>query len=335
MSRVACGLGPNGKGLEVEKMPILSALLASLCGYALSLLFFLTRTTTRRPRFVLLLFTGSLTLAAPLAIPAQFPIYRCLVATTLVFFIMKGWEVHLHPGKYANVSLRTYAPFLMNHCLTVPDHTGHFTDAHPLPRRVRHFLVTTLYITFATTALYRVFQHDWSPHSFWSEHFVKAAASFIWIDCAFPWYGALWHLAGFKIVKFNHRMWLADTPAQFWRRYHRPAYIWLRQDIFKPLRVLRSPGTALLLTFFLSGLIHEYILTVSLSRMTGHMLAFFTLQGLASWLTWPIHLKGAWKLVGLAATYAFLLTSAVYFFAPVNEGIAFYTNQIPTWISPW
>ena len=61
----------------------------------------------------------------------------------------------------------------------------------------------------------------------------------------------------------------------------------------------------------------------------GDFFAFYYLQTLFEQR--PVNDQGM-KLAGLAATYAFLLTSAIYFFAPINEGITFYTNQIPTWL---
>ena len=315
-------------------MPIASSLLASLCGYVLSLLFFLARRTTPRRRTALCVITTTLTLAAPLLIPPRFPVFRCVVATTLIFFVMKSWEVHRHPGKYAAVSLLRYAPFLMNHCLIVPRRTDHFRNERPLGNRLRHFAIRTLYLALATTALYGVFRLDWSSRSFWTEHFVKSAAAFTWIDCAFPWYGACWVLAGVRTVEFNDRLLRAYTPAQFWRRYHRPAYTWLHENVFKPMRIHTGPGASLVLTFVVSGLMHEYILAVSLGHPTGHMLCFFTLHGLVSLLTAKRRLTPTWQRLGLLLTYTFLLASAVYFFAPVNQGIAFYTNEIPPWISP-
>jgi hypothetical protein len=335
MAPVTCGLGRNDEDLDIESMPIASLPLAFLCGYALSLLFFLARKKVPRRRMALCVITTALTLLAPLLIPVRFPVSRCLVATTLVFFIMKSCEVHRHPDKYAKVSLLRYAPFLMNHCLVVPRRTDHFRNGLPLANRVRHFVVRTLYISIATAALYGVFQLDWSRHAFWSEHFVKSAAAFAWIDCAFPWYGAFWVLAGVRTIEFNDRLLLAYTPAQFWRRYHRPAHEWLHENVFKPLRIFTRPGAALLLTFVVSGLIHEYIIAVSLSRPTGHMLGFFTLQGLVSLITARLHPTGARQIAGLVLTYTFLLASSVYFFAPVDQGIAFYTNEIPAWLSPW
>ena len=91
-------------------MAILLSLLAFLGGYFLALLFFLGRTPGRR-HTGLLAVTLFLSLAAPLAIPASAPVYRCLIATTLLFLLMKSWEVYLHPKKYVNLSLRQYASF--------------------------------------------------------------------------------------------------------------------------------------------------------------------------------------------------------------------------------
>jgi len=79
----------------------------------------------------------------------------------------------------------------------------------------------------------------------------------------------------------------------------------------------------------------DIIIAVCLGRPTGHMLLFFILQGLASSVTWRIKLFGAQKLLGFVFTYVFLVISLVFYFVLVNEGVAFYANQIPTWIRPW
>lgn len=106
-------------------------------------------------------------------------------------------------------------------------------------------------------------------------------------------------------------------------------------DVFKPLMGLMSPIPAILLTFAVSGLAHEYAVSIALGRFTGYMLFFFLLNGLASAVTWRLKLSGVDKFLGVTLTFVFLVIASVFFLIPVNEGISFYTNQIPPWIKLW
>jgi hypothetical protein len=316
-------------------MPALTFLLSFAGGYIFSLLFFFGRTLPFYWRTVLFILTALLTLVCPLCIPSRFPVARCLIAVTLVIFVFKSWDLYLHPARNKHLALRQYIPFLMNHCLFIANNTNCLLNREAVSSRLRHFLFETLYFFLSSMALFMIFRWNWSSHSFLAEHIVKSTASTIWLICAWDWYAAIWHLAGARTFKFTHNLLLAYSPAEFWRRCHCEAHRWLYVDVFKPLKGLMSPTPALLLTFAVSGLAHEYAISVALGRFTGYMLLFFLLNGLASVVTWRLKLSGIYKFMGVVLTFIFLTMSSVFFFIPVNEGISFYANQVPPWIKLW
>ena len=303
--------------------------------YLLSVAFFLVRSTCARRRIVLFIGIALLTLACPLCVSRDHPVIRCLLATTFVFFVIKGWDVHLHPSSYRDLRVREYIIFLMNHCSFVPG-KPHDTRAYPrIGQRVRYFVIRTAHIVLASALLFVVFQCNWTAYSFWPEHVVKALCSLVWIVCAFKLYGAIWRMSGTRTKAYATNLWSIGTPADFWRRCHKLAHQWFYQDVFRQAGGTRHPTPALWLTFVVSGLLHEYIISISLGRVTGYMLLFFVLQGVATSLTWRCVPSGAARVAGFMLTYAFLATSSVYFFVAVNEGISFYANPVPSWIWLW
>jgi hypothetical protein len=311
---------------------ILTVATAFIGGYLLSCLFFLVRRMDYLHRFLLLLLITLLTLACPLLIPQQYPVVRCLIATTLVFFVIKSWDVHLSPASYRDMPPHKYVVFLMNHCLLTFRGFDRSRTHHPLRYRIRFLVVKTIRMFLASMVLFGVFKFRWADYSFWPEHMVKAACSFMWVVSAFEWYGAIWRAAGSKTVSYASRLPAVYSPAGFWRHCHRPVHQWFFEDVYGRLNRYMPPSPAVLLTFLVSGLLHEYIIAVSIGHFTGYMLVFFMLQGLATLLTWQLKLSGAARLAGVLVTCAFLAASSVFFFVAVNEGISFYANHPPLWI---
>ena len=81
-----------------------------------------------------------------------------------------------------------------------------------------------------------VFKIDWAAYPFLLEHAIKStgvAACTLW---AFQANTALWRLADAPAAFFTAKNVLgAYRPADFWRRWNRPMYRWLLEDIYKPL----------------------------------------------------------------------------------------------------
>jgi D-alanyl-lipoteichoic acid acyltransferase DltB (MBOAT superfamily) len=128
---------------------------------------------------------------------------------------------------------------------------------------------------------------------------------------------------------------LAPTPADFWRRYNRPAQQFFHEDIFKPCGGRRAPIRATLATFAFSALAHEYVFGVILGRVQGYQTVFFLVQGLGVLVTMAWNPKGWRRWVACALTNVFNVTTSVFFFASVNGIAPFYSQPLPAWLAGW
>ena len=123
---------------------------------------------------------------------------------------------------------------------------------------------------------------------------------------------------------------LAATPARFWRRYNRPAQQFIHDQIYR--RVSGPPIRAILVTFVISAVIHEYVFGIALSRVQGYQTIFFLLQGIAVAATIRARPTDPRVLPAIAATFLFNLTSSIFFFASVHSVIPIYANGLPAWL---
>ena len=117
------------------------------------------------------------------------------------------------------------------------------------------------------------------------------------------------------------------TPADFWKRYNRPAQQFLYEDVFKPLGGLRSPVRAVLATFLINGIIHEYVFDIVVGRVQGYQMAFFLVQGIAVAATFRVRPAGSAVIPWVVGTFAFNLATSVIFFASVGEVLPFYARR--------
>jgi D-alanyl-lipoteichoic acid acyltransferase DltB (MBOAT superfamily) len=120
---------------------------------------------------------------------------------------------------------------------------------------------------------------------------------------------------------------LAATPREFWRRYNRPAQQFIHDHIYR--RIGGPPARAILLTFAVSALIHEYVFGIVLGRVQGYQTVFFLLQGFAVALTLRARPTGHRVWLAIAATFLFNVLSSVFFFASVHGVVPFYANGLP------
>jgi D-alanyl-lipoteichoic acid acyltransferase DltB (MBOAT superfamily) len=119
----------------------------------------------------------------------------------------------------------------------------------------------------------------------------------------------------------------ARTPADFWKRYNRPAQQFLYEDVFKPLGGRRSPVRATLATFLVSAIIHEYVFDIAVGRVQGYQAAFFLIQGLAVAATLRVRPAGRAAVPWVVGTFAFNLATSVLFFASIGEVLPFYARR--------
>lgn len=90
---------------------------------------------------------------------------------------------------------------------------------------------------------------------------------------------------------------------------------------------MRHPVRAILATFLVSGLGHEYIFSVSSGRLQGYQTAFFLIHGFAVVATLRARPKGRWRLPWRIGTFGFLLVTTVLFGLSVNEIVPVYDDR--------
>ena len=181
-----------------------------------------------------------------------------------------------------------------------------------------------------------VFKIDWAAYPFLLEHAVKSTCLAAWTIWAFQANTALWRLAGAPAAFFTTKNVLrAYSPADFWRRWNRPMYRWLLENVYKPLGGRRNPHLAMLGAFAVSGLLHEYLFGVTLRHVTGYPTAFFLLHGLAAVLTRRFKPAGWLVVPATLFTFAFNTASTILLFIPINDRLPFYVNEVPKWARLW
>ena len=175
--------------------------------------------------------------------------------------------------------------------------------------------------------LIRIFTIDWRQHSFIAEHCAKAITLFLIIQFLPNGLAATARLAGLPATNFGGPFFLARTPAEFWRLYNRPAGQFFYEHVFKPSGGRRRVIFATLMTFAVSGVIHEYVFDLAAGRVLRSQMAFFMLEGVAvaatlrlrprAWMTWP----------AILLTFAFNVAAVRVFLASVNAILPFYVNR--------
>ena len=181
-----------------------------------------------------------------------------------------------------------------------------------------------------------LFRRDWSGVPFALEHCAKTLAFFIALIPGSALGATLWRMAGGRARDFMDAPLFAATPAEFWRRYNRPAQQFFYEDVFKRAGAYQSPVLAALATFAVSALVHEYVFGVTLRRFQGYQTAFFLLQGLAVAATVRLRpARGSRTWLWICATWIFNLATSVFFFASVNGVVPFYSQGLPKWLAGW
>ncbi len=86
---------------------------------------------------------------------------------------------------------------------------------------------------------------------------------------------------GFKTRKVFGKYYLASNPIEFWQEWNALSARWfnlyIARSIFRKLGIFPS----IMITFGISGILHEYVWGLPVNKITGHMVAFFCIHGLA------------------------------------------------------
>jgi len=306
-------------------------------GYVAAVAFFFARGLKPGARSVVFVLLGSIVLGSAILLETNSLAIRWVVVGMLVaIFLPHMWDLHCDPARGSRLSLRAYIVFVGDYAWSVARVADGYGVDLPFKRRLLDAGKYVAGLGVVTVATVRVFKVHWAAYPFLLEHTVKStclAALAIW---AFQANTALWRLAGAPAAFFTTKnvLW-TRSPADFWRRWNRPMYRWLLENVYKPLGGRRNPHLAMFAAFAVSGLLHEYLFGVTLQRVTGYPTAFFLLHGLAAVLTRRFKPTGLLAVPAIVLTFAFNTLSTLLLFIPIHEQIPFYANAVPRWMPLW
>lgn len=285
----------------------------------------------RAGRIGVLAAVGTGVLLIPLAVSDQPAIGRLAAAIGSIVVFVKLYDL-LAAGGPTGPGLLAFACNLPNIFSLV----GRKRDDEPAPARTSSLWRLGCDVPALGLGLMVViaaFRVDWTGRGFAAEHVAKVVALFVGVFIPLAAVGAsVCRLLGGRALDFMDHPYAARTPADFWRRYNRPAGQFLYEDVFKPAGGLRTPIQATLAAFAVSALVHEYLFAISIGRVQAYQTTFFLLQGCAVASTVRLKPKGSAALPAIAATLAFNLASSVIFFASLNAVVPFYSQEMPRWL---
>ena len=304
--------------------------LAVVVQHAASLAFYPTLGARATQRLFVLLCAVGIILLVPLIVPPDARLIRLLVAIFGIVLTLRLYDLHASARRGFVPTFDAFLATLPNISIPVllraPGVSSRTKVEHL--RGLRRSLAKAL---FASAILAGAAIIDWQS-GFWIEHAVKASAFFFGATAMFSAGVHLIRLAGQPARDFGNAPFRADTPADFWRRYNKFISQFLNEYVFAPLGGFRSPVIATLAAFFVSGLIHEYIVLVAIGRLQGYQMAFFLLQGVGVTATLRVRPRGRWIPIAVACTLVFNLITSVLFFASFHEVIRLYQQPLPSWL---
>ena len=239
-------------------------------------------------------------------------------------FLVKLYTAFMQPALAARMNFKDYALYLAHPALIVLNRRQREISSADNRRRIVFHGMAALIMISACILLFRM---DWNRSPLALEHCLKVAAVVLAVAVIANFTAAIFRLVGGPSQDTMGNLLTARTPAAFWRRWNRPAQQFFHEFVFKPTGGTRHPIRATLITFAISGLVHEYVFGIASGRPQGWQMLFFMIQGIAVVLTMRLRPNG-WKApLGIIATLAFNLTSAVLFFKSVNALAPFYAPR--------
>lgn len=266
----------------------------------------------------------------PLLVPVQwYNLPRAIVAALAAFLWLKAWDaVAGHQGN-RTLSVALHLRQMLNFGSLTSARTHGDRSTTPSHDCTVGVLVWMAAFCAAGVSLCVVFKISWTGAPFIVEHTAKVSAIATLILSSMNLHAALWRSAGVRSLHSPASAFVACSPADFWRRWNRPVGEWLYCHVFRRTGTAGCRAGAILLTFAVSGLLHEYIVGMLTGRVTGYPTAFFLLQGLAVTATFRVRITGPWWLSGVVLTIVFNACSSTLLFVPFDQAMPFYQNPVP------
>ena len=300
--------------------------LAPAVALAAALAFYPARRLGGRGRTWAWLACSTVAALSPCLVPLSAKPVRFVASLTAITMLVKLYDVYRQCRLAQHMSLQSYLAYLPNGFWLV---LGKEPSRVPLTCDLRR--LTWVTPAFLSTLLLGagLWQLDWSAVPFAVEHSLKVSSVVLTVVLFGNALAVVYRLLGGRALDPMKNPIAARTPADFWRRWNRPAQQFLNAYIFMPFGGLRRPVLASLATFGMSGLIHEYVLGIAAGRVQGWQLLFFSVQGCAAVATAHARPTGWTQSLWIAATVAFNLATSVLFFQSVDAILPFYWPRSP------
>jgi MBOAT, membrane-bound O-acyltransferase family len=247
---------------------------------------------------------------------------RFLVSLFAISLLVKLYSAYRQPQIGLDLGFWSYAANLPNGFWLVQ---GTKPSRPPMNHDLRRLGFRAPLALLSVVLSFFLFHLDWSTCSFVLEHVLKVTAVVTVVVLTTNATAAVYRLVGGEALDFMRNPFLARTPADFWRRWNVPAHQFLNEYVFKPAGGLRKPIRATLITFGMSGLVHEYVFGIAAGRVQGWQLFFFLVQGIAVVATMNLKPQGRLVPFCVAGTWVWNLASSVLFFVSVNQVVPFYS----------
>jgi hypothetical protein len=262
--------------------------------------------------------------AMPLAISPEEKPARFIVAMHAIFLLTKLWDLHCQPKSVALSGVRETATYLVNWC---------FLTLRPLRSALKTRvtgggvdLVAGLAVAVGMIGLTVGMRRGFPTKPLIVEHALNVVILAVFLVAAGRAITAVWRLGGGPARDIFGTIIGAATPAEFWRRWNRPTQEFLQLRVFAPAGGRRHPVRATLVTFAVSGLMHEYAFGIALGRVQGWQVAFFAVQGAAVAATIGVRPTGTSRAVAWMLTAIFNIATAVLFCASLDGVMTFYPH---------
>jgi hypothetical protein len=294
--------------------------------FAAALSFYPVRRTGARTRTLTWLASFTAVAVSPCLVPLNSKPLRFVASLVAIALLVKLYDMYREPQLAQRMSLRSYFPYLGNGFWLVLRKQPSRMPLSGDRGRLAWAAPAALLSAVAALSLWRL---DWSAVPFALEHAVKASVVVLAAVLIATALSVAYRLLGGRALDFMGNVITARTPADFWRRWNRPAQQFLYEYAFLPAGGLRRAAWATVVTFAVSGLAHEYVFGIAAGRLQGCQLLFFSLQGCAVVATMRCRPSGRMVPLWMAGTLAFNLSTAVLFFRSVDAVVPFYCPRSP------
>jgi len=291
-----------------------------------------------RARYASLSGAALLIFLTPFTIPTAAPFPRFLAGCAAFFVagrMIDFVRVRSREGDEA-LGLASYIGLLFHpSAITVGASRRRLPSNRPAGPELKRLAIGSVLLSIGICLMVVLFLHGLFKTSFLLDHTVKLLGLLLCVESfSLAWYG-LMRLCRLDVPPLSDVCFLSSSPTEVWQRYNSIVGAWLRENVYIPAGGKSNRVRAVLLTFAVSGVAHEYAFGIGLGRLTGYQMTFFMMQGLAVAYLGSRHetsvpMLTSRRFLAWTATMLFMLLTSILFLASFGQVLpSFYAVQ------PW